>query len=334
MKTNENINNVDLLFKNIRKIRLLTDIITHLEEIKEKTPEFIDENEGFFKKNFKKIKNSFYSEFYKKAQKSLDEKITKYNQLVEEQINSCYRPNYLNEMIDKIINDSKTIANEIFSDDSYELGKIEFVMNVLCDNYAKFLNNEELNSKISYILNENEDFVDNVLNNLTEAYQKIGIKPTEGITAKLHAPLLTGLATLVIANPLVAMGLVGVSLAECITTLCGLKFSMLDQIKNGTTKTIDSIQKEILLKEFYNLNVDQTAFYLAKSTVLLLQINKFRGNDPIAEEIYESYVENYIDIKSDITLKMLLKDGLAENIEKAKVFNNVDIYLATKLQEE
>jgi hypothetical protein len=109
---------------------------------------------------------------------------------------------------------------------------------------------------------------------------------------------------------------------------------MIDQIKNGTTKTIDSIQKDILLKEFYNLNIDQTAFYLAKSTVLLLQINKFRGNDPIAEEIFESYVENYIDIKSDITLKMLLKDGLAENIEKAKVFNNVDIYLATKLQEE
>ena len=334
MKTKENINNVDLLFKNIRKIRLLTDIITHLEEIKEKTPEFIDENEGFFKKNFKKIKNSLNGEFYKKAQKSLEEKIIKYNELDEEQINSCYRPNYLNEMIDKIINDSKTIANEIFSDDSYELGKIEFVMNVLCDNYTKFLNNEELNSKISYILNEDEDFVDSILNNLTEAYQKIGIKPTEGIAAKLHAPLLTGLATLVIANPLVAMGIVGVSLAECITTLCGLKISMIDQIKNGTTKTIDSIQKDILLKEFYNLNIDQTAFYLAKSTVLLLQINKFRGNDPIAEEIFESYVENYIDIKSDITLKMLLKDGLAENIEKAKVFNNVDIYLATKLQEE
>ena len=89
----------------------------------------------------------------------------------------------------------------------------------------------------------------------------------------------------------------------------------------------------MLLKEFYNLNVDQTAFYLAKSTVLLLQINKFKSNDPVAQEIYESYVENYIDIKSDITLKMLLDGDINNNIERAKVFNNVDIYLATKLQQ-
>ena len=51
-------------------------------------------------------------------------------------------------------------------------------------------------------------------------------------------------------------------------------------------------------------------------------------------EIYESYVENYIDIKSDITLKMLLDGKVEENLNKAKVFNNVDIYLATKLANE
>ena len=102
--------------------------------------------------------------------------------------------------------------------------------------------------------------------------------------------------------------------------------------KDETTKVIDSIQKDVLLKQFYDLNVEQTAFCLAKSIVLLLQVNKYRENDPVAQEIYESYVETYIDIKSDITLKMLLDGKIEENFEKAKVINNMDIYLATKLQ--
>ena len=151
---------------------------------------------------------------------------------------------------------------------------------------------------------------------------------------ELRIPLLTGLAALVIGNPLISFGIVGLSFAECITTLCGIKVSFFNKLRDDASSAINNIHKEKLLKEFYNLNVEQTAFYLAKSTVLLLQINKFRESDPVAMEIYESYVENYIDIKSDITLKMLLDGKVEENLNKAKVFNNVDIYLATKLANE
>lgn len=334
MKQVESINNVDILFENIRKIRLLSDIISHLEEIEEKQPQFISSEENFFTRQFKKIKNSFNKDLYKRAQDNLEEKINKFNEISKEQINNLHRPNYLRELIETIKGESVIISTEIFKDDCYGVGKIEFVMNVLCDNYASFENNEEANTTISIILGENDDYVDGILNDLTEAYQKIGIKPTEGLASKLEAPLLTGLAALVIANPVVSMGIVGVSLAECISTLCGLKFSIFNRIKDGVTEAFNNNQKEMLLKQFYNLNVDQTAFYLAKSTVLLLKINKFRANDPVAQEIYESYVENYIDIKSDITLKMLLDGEIVDNIDKAKVFNNVDIYLAAKLQNE
>lgn len=333
MKTNENINNVDLLFENIRKIRLLSDIIEHLNEVEEQKPEFIDETEGFFKKQFKKIKNSIKSDPYKKAQDSLDIKIIKFNQISEEKISACHRPNYLEGLIEQIKKESSKLAKEIFKDDNYKVGKIEFVMNILCDNFAEFINNEEANEIISRILDEDEDFVDCILDDLTDAYQRIGIKPTGGIDSRLQAPILTGLAAMILINPLTSITLVGASLTDCITTLCGIKFSVLNELKNGATQAINQIQKEMLLKEFYNLNVDQTAFYLAKSTVLLLQINKFKANDPVAQEIYESYVENYIDIKSDITLKMLLDGDINDNIERAKVFNNVDIYLATKLQQ-
>ena len=325
-------NNVDKLFNNIRKIRLLLDIIDHINKIEETKPEFIDENEGFFKTNFKKIKNSFKSETHSKAIEGLETKVRKYNEISEDKINVYHRPNFLKELIETIKNESTKLAKEIFGDDSYKLGKIEFVMNVLCDDYADYKNNKQANEIVSLILDEDKNHVQNVLYDLTDAYQKIGIKPTTGLNARLEASALTGLAAMILANPIISLGIVGVSLAESITALCGLKFSFFQEIKNEAAQTINSIQKERLLKAFYSLNVDQTAFYLAKSTVLLLQINKFRAQDPVAEEIFESYVESYIDIKSDITLKMLLEGGMSENINKAKVFNNMDIYLATALQ--
>ena len=235
-------------------------------------------------------------------------------------------------MIETLKVESNKLAKEIFIDDSYKIGKLEFVMNVLCDDYAEYKNNKIANEIISQILDEEKDFVKGVLNDLSDAYQKIGIKPSSTLNHRLEEGLLTGLFGIILANPLVSAGIVGLSFAECITALCGIKFSFFNEIKNEASDAINSIQKERLVKAFYSLDVDQTAFYLAKSTVLLLQINKYRANDPVAQEIYESYVESYIDIKSDITLKMLLDGGFNENINKAKVFNNMDIYLATALQ--
>lgn len=325
-------NKIDMLFDNIRKIRLLLDIVCHINKIEETKPEFIDETEGFFKTNFKKIKNSIKNDFYKKAVEGLETKVRKYNLISDEEISVYHRPNYLNELIEKIKEESKKIANEIFKDDSYKVGKIEFVMNVLCDDYAEYKSNSKANEIVSKILNEDIDFTDDVLESLSDAYQKIGIKPTSGFNARLEEGALTGLFAMILANPIISAGIVGLSFAECITALCGIKFSFFKEIKNEASDAINSIQKERIVKAFYSLDVDQTAFYLAKSTVLLLQINKYRTNDPVAQEIYESYVESYIDIKSDITLKMLLDGGFSENINKAKVFNNMDIYLATALQ--
>ena len=59
-------NKVDILFNNIQKIRLLLDIIDHIHKIEDTKPEFIDETEGFFKTNFKKIKKTFKGDTYKK----------------------------------------------------------------------------------------------------------------------------------------------------------------------------------------------------------------------------------------------------------------------------
>ena len=116
-------------------------------------------------------------------------------------------------------------------------------MNVLCDDFASFSNTDEINQEISTILDEDEDFLKDIQDQLTEAYQKIGIKPNEGIVTKLQAPILA----LIIANPIVSMGLVGVTLADCVTALCGLKFSIFNKLKDETTKVIDSIQKDVLL---------------------------------------------------------------------------------------
>lgn len=327
----EKINGVEVLYNNIRMIRLLSDIIIHLEETENKRPEFIDNNEGFFKANFKKIKNKFNSELYKNALENLELKIEKFNEISEEKISTCHLPKYLSDMIEDIKNRSIVISNEIFKEDSYKLGKIEFVMNMLCDNIVEFTNNEETSEIISKILGENDCFVEGIKDDLVEAYQRIGIKAND-VFNKVEAPLFAGAAAILLSNPLISAGVLGVSIAEGIIQLCGVNYSLFDKIKSEAGNIVNDLQKERLLNAFYKLDVDQTAFSLAKSTVLLLQINKYRANDPVAQEIYESYVENYIDIKSDITLKMLLSEDINDNLQKTKVFNNVDIYLGSKLQ--
>ena len=78
--------------------------------------------------------------------------------------------------------------------------------------------------KVSGIMTD-EDFLKDIQDQLTEAYQKIGIKPNDGIVTKLQAPILA----LIIANPIVSMGLIGITLADCVTALCGLKFSIFNK---------------------------------------------------------------------------------------------------------
>ena len=109
MKAQQKREPVDLLFDNIRKIRLLSDIITHLNELESKELEFIIEGEGFFKTQYKRIKNSINDSAIKKAQKKLEEKIEKYNEIADEEINIYHKSGYLKDLIKEIKNESKTL---------------------------------------------------------------------------------------------------------------------------------------------------------------------------------------------------------------------------------
>ena len=70
-----------------------------------------------------------------------------------------------------------------------------------------------------------------------------------------------------------------------------------------------------------------------KQTIIMItQINKFRDQDIVAEKLYTELIDNYIDIKSDIALKMFLTDNNQTDFKKNKIFHKVDDYLFKKMQ--
>ena len=71
---------------------------------------------------------------------------------------------------------------------------------------------------------------------------------------------------------------------------------------------------------------------LAQTIIMITQINKFRDQDIVAEKLYTELIDNYIDIKSDIALKMFLSDNNQTDFKKNKIFHKVDDYLFKKMQ--
>ena len=61
-------------------------------------------------------------------------------------------------------------------------------------------------------------------------------------------------------------------------------------------------------------------------------IKKYIDNDDNARKLYYELIERYVDIKSDIELKMLMNIDAETNFQKTKVFNNVDEFLFTKFK--
>ena len=90
--------------------------------------------------------------------------------------------------------------------------------------------------------------------------------------------------------------------------------------------------KYLFTKGTNKLTVEETTLSLAKTIMSLVQIKKYIDNDDNARKLYYELIERYVDIKSDIELKMLMNIDEETNFQKTKVFNNVDEFLFTKFK--
>lgn len=329
----------------IKKCRILLDIYGHLQEIEKRKPDVINNDSGFFSNSWKLLKNSWNDGSFQKANENLIYKVGKYNEISDVKITSNIKVNEVQILTEKISDQASILAFNIFKDDRFKLGKIEYVINVIMDNSIKYEQTNLSYELISLILDEEDSFVNDIKNELFNAYKSISIKGANMDGIKLTAGLLTGVIILTVINPLIggttasaavttgSLGgmFFGIGMAESVLALCGCSAVTYLLLEKGIEKADLLIQKNKLRKDFYKLDLNQTTVSLAKSIVMITQINKYRSTDSLAEKIYSEFIENYIDIKSDITLNMLLSiDGIS-NFEKTKVFNNVDKYLVNKL---
>lgn len=343
MKEKVNHNTIEKLTNNVKQIRLLVDIINHKEVIESKKPENVYEHDNFLKKGLKKIKNTINDSSYKEALDGLAIKVEKYNSIkgIEEEIDENILSSYLQQVVDKLKVESLEISKEVFVNDSFKLAKMEFSISVIFDDYAPYISNDKTFKDISTILGEEESFLKDLQNDILNAYCYINNQSSRTNKLKISAALITGVALLGLVDPITTIAtatamatfsLTGFTVADKVLALCGANIIGYEAAKIGIDKLDIELQKKRLRDEFYSLGVEETAFSLATSIVMLAQLNKFRALDPKAEQLYEAYVENYIDIKSDVTLRLLMNEQSEVNYAKSKVYANADKFLAKRLQ--
>lgn len=337
---------VNKLALEIRKIRVLLDIYGHKKEIEKKRPQDISDNEGLLSIGLKKIKNSWNDNSYKNAIDKANAKIEKYNEISDIKINNYISYYQLDSIINQLGDGVAKLSNDVFKNDTFKLAKIEFVISILSDNFLDYQYLSVMYPFISSLLGEEECFIDNIKEELLGAYQALSLKEPSFKNVVLPAALLTGVVILTVINPAIgfttasasattgALGSMffGIGMAESVLALCACSAATALGSAAGFKQLDDVRQKNKFKKEFYSLDVNETSFSLAKSIVMITQINKYRKHNQLAERIYEEYIENYIDIRSDITLNMLMSVDSDINYEKSKIFNNVDNYLFKKLK--
>ena len=332
------INYIEKLNSDIRKIRVLNDVIECKTVVESKKPQDVLEGENILAKGFKRVKNTLNDNAYKTALNNLEEKVMLYNNLDGEKVDIDMSSLYISDMVNKYVQEAKKSALMVFASDKLKLGKIEFVLNVILDNYTKYETNEKSFKTISLVLGEEESFVKNIKESFVDIVEKIHIRPANAQKdPKVVAGLITGVVLGAMLNPVagvatLAFGTVG--MAESVLALCGVSTSTkaLDFANSAYDKVNAQVERKAIKEEFYKLDLDQTTFSLAKSLVMIIELNKYRKEDSLAEDLYCTYIEQYIDIKSDVTLKLLMDVDSKENYEKSKVFNNVDKYLVSKLK--
>ena len=343
MESNEKLIKLNSL---IKKLGILIDLKEFKEIINRKRPVEVLQSDNVFESSGKNIKNWFNSFSYDDANAKFDVKLKRYNSEYEAKIKSHISVKQIETLIDDVKTEIYNITDEMFKEDKYGLGKLEFSLMIAMDPKIDIECKELLYHNLSNVLNERYDYISNIKKNLLSTYQSISEKYVDINKIRLTAGLLTGCAILFAINPLIGgitasastttaalAGLFGgVGMAEGVLLLCGISASVYALSDIGITEAQKLIQRNKLKEEFYKLTVEETTLSLAKTIMSLVQIKKYIDNDDNARKLYYELIERYVDIKSDIELKMLMNIDAETNFQKTKVFNKVDEFLFTKFK--
>lgn len=328
------IKNIQELWKEIKYLRLQFEKECYNKRINETNPRAIMQDDSFFLTIKKKCQNTINSDKNEKYKNKLDV----LNKLIEKDFSSYVDGETSLYTLSKKVECA-------FVKDNFGLAKLEFCMNVVLDNEFDFECNKIAFPVISKAFGFDENYLINLSNEMNEAFSSICLDKSKNIN---NALLIGGILSIALIIPGIG-GLIGgyaaaastttaslasvscLGMAEGVAVLCiGAAISSGAAI--GTSYLVlNKIDKEKFKTEFSKLSIDQTILSLVKTSLSLIYIRKFI-NDSRAFEIYSSIVEEYIDLKSDVDLRLFLKsEEIESDSKKNKIFANTDGYLKKKL---
>ena len=295
----------------IRKYRLEKEIEYHKEAFEGKKPEDIDDNENIFQRLKKRTKNTFNKNDYENHLNKFNDLNKKYEELIKDK----------NYDINDINAHEKSI--QLFKDDLFGVSKLEFAMNVVLDDYVEYECNDKTYGRISLILGYTEDFLTNLTNKMSKIYTNISLDRQSFFNSAITAGLIVGGVALVCSG---IGAIAGVAVGAASTfTITGALWGALclgSAVGTITYIALKEEDKSKLKKDFAKLNLEQTAMSLTKTVILLKQLDNYK-NEEKAVEVYNSLIEEYIDLKSDVDLRILVgREEVELNNKKMNLFTN------------
>ena len=323
------------LMYSFTKIRLNNERSYYIEKTRQTAPKNTISTDTFFTKLKKGTSNFFNSGTYNKyvdKRNKIDDYIKKYDD-----------ENY--NLIEYNDSEIRQKVREVFVNDKYGLAKLEFIMNFITSDSYEYETNSESFSEISQLLDLEYDYVMNIYNLMKKVYSEISINKRSintnalAIASLITIPLIiSGVGAIIggyaVAGSVTTAGLAGAGLglgmAEGVAVLCLASAAGFGLTYGLTYKGLELNQKRKLKQEFAELSIEQTTMSLVKTMISMLHLHDF--SDSEAKELYNSYVEEYIDLKSDCDVRLFLKEEkVLENKDKNSIFANADIYLKKHL---
>ena len=320
----------------IKSLRINEDLVYEEQEYKKYQPELIGKSENVFSKLGKKLNNFSNKDNYEKHLEAYNLKESVLDNLTD-------RAKEENYFLDDFAQ-AKELSNKIFEKDVYHVARTEFLINVILDNTINYEMNKSTYSKIAELFELTQDDLKDLEKEIKDAYRNISYDKSTNVKVAVMVGSLVA-APLLIYGGIAAFGAVaaagaavpvgthllytGIALPLCLA-IVAIEPLALGLAAGGISYAALTLEQKLMVrKQFKSLDVNQMAMSLAKTSILMSLVKN--SNDPEAKKLYDSYIEQYIDLKSDCDLSLFKTHDDAKASEKNAVFHNADNFLKTKL---
>ena len=321
----------------IKRLRISEDLLYEEQEYKKYQPSLIGKSENVLSKLGKKINNFSTKDNYEKHLEAYNFKKSVLDNLTKKAKEENY---YLDDFTN-----AKELTHNIFEKDVYKVARTEFLINVILDSTIKYEMNKQTFVKVAELFEVTTDDLKDLEKEIKDAYRNISYDKSANIKAAVMVGSLVAAPLLIYGGIAVlgAVAAVGATLpigANILYTSIALPLCLavvaieplaVGLVAGGISYAALTLEQKLMVrKQFKSLDLNQMAMSLAKTSILMGLVKD--SDEPEAQNLYDSYIEQYIDLKSDCDLSLFKTHDDEKAAEKNEVFHNADNFLKTKLE--